>query len=141
VTIKRRTPLPRQSPKRAREQGRTFSTIVGPRQRPKRRNAKRKPSEFARCFGSKARVQFVKSLPCCVTGRRGGIDNAHVIRDGSEGMGRRGGFACIAPLRHELHSLLHTSPARFTERYGTPDFAKAAAETEQRWRVECGEGE
>lgn len=73
------------------------------------RNTARKASEFARCFGSVERVQWVKSLPClaCLLVDRqygwGKIENAHVARDGSEGMSRRGGFRCIAPLCRGHH--------------------------------------
>ena len=141
----RKSPPPRLSAKRQAENkasGRVqYSTIrqkpdakpLKRSGRPKARNAKRKASEFARCYHSKERVEFVKSLPCFATGIRGKSDNAHVTRDGSEGMGRKGGYRCIAPLTREAHRLWDTNPVRFTERYGEFDGEAMAAWTQREW--------
>lgn len=61
---------------------------------PKARNPKRKAREFERCYGSTARVAFVKSLPCIVCGR-GPCDNAHIRGDGA---GRKADYTAIVPL-------------------------------------------
>lgn len=104
----------------------------------KKKNARRKASEFERCYLSKERVEFVKSLPCFASGVRGNIDNAHVARDGSEGMGRKGGYRCIAPLSREAHRLLHRNPTRFYNTFGAFDWSAAAAWTEREWQKFSG---
>lgn len=76
----------------------------------KKRNAKRAKSEFARCFHSKERVAWIKSLPCVVCGAispifnlvRGRSDNAHTAKDG---MGRRAGYETIVPLCRSHHRI------------------------------------
>lgn len=105
--------------------------------RPKQKNPKRRESEFGRCYHSRERVKFVAGLPCFATGRVGGNDNTHVIDDGSKGMGRKSGYACIAPLSRDAHRLLHCKPVEFQERYGPIDFAFAAAWTEACWLADC----
>lgn len=64
--------------------------------RPKAVNRPRRASTFARCYGSKARVAWVRGLPCAACGVLGASQNAHVL--GPDGMGRKGGYAGIAPL-------------------------------------------
>lgn len=59
-------------------------------------NRKRRKSEFARCYHSKARVEWVKSLPCVFCAHRGCSENAHVW--GRSGMGRKGPYTEIVPL-------------------------------------------
>ena len=79
---------------------------------------KRKPSEFARIYGSKARVEWVKSLPCCVCRLRGLLEknqhagesyNAHTENGG---MGYKAGYETIAPLcaRHHMQFDQHIAP-------------------------------
>lgn len=101
------------------------------------KNVKRRRSEFARCFHSKARVEFVKSLACCATGRfatpADPIDNAHVCDDGSKGAGRRSGYACIAPLKRSAHRLLHVNPRKFREKFGHFNWSAMAAYTDAQW--------
>ncbi len=70
----------------------------------KKTNAKRKASEFARCYGSKDRVEFVRSLRCIVCAVFGGpwvySDNAHTENGGA---GRKGPFTSIIPLCRRHH--------------------------------------
>jgi hypothetical protein len=101
------------------------------------RNPKRRASEFARCYGSKERVAFVKSLPCIV--RRslsfavcdGEIHNHHTKNDG---IGRKGPASSIVPLCSRHHELLHEGGSEaFSDAYGLPLNA-LAADTERRWQ-------
>lgn len=113
-----------------------FSSIA-PSSKGKRkigRNAIRKIREFARCFHSKERVEFVKRLPCAATGKFGNIDNAHVCDDGTKGIGRRSGYRCIVPLNRDAHRLLHRHPTRFYNTYGAFDWPNLAAYTELQWQ-------
>ena len=69
-------------------------------------NPKRKASEWARCYGSKARVRFVAWLPCaCGCGLRP-CENAHI---GTGGMGRKGDYDTVVPLTPECHRRVHQS--------------------------------
>ncbi len=84
------------------------------RTRVKPRNAKRKASEFARCYGSKERVAWIRSLPCIIcelrsTPQVGPSDNAHVTGDG---MGRKADARFIVPLCRMHHACydIHRPP-------------------------------
>jgi hypothetical protein len=100
--------------------------------KPPKRNVKRRASEFARCYGSKARVAFVRSLPCSACGVIGYSQNAHVCRVGG-GMGRKAHYTTIVPLRGAMHRELHQiGRASFEEKYGV-DLDKAAADTQAAW--------
>lgn len=107
------------------------------RTRVKRVNPQRKAREFARCYGSKERVEWVKTLPCAACGIVGYSQNAHVGRAG-RGAGRRGDASQIAPLcsyrvtfvidkpvTRGCHQLHDEQPAIFASRY--PDFDATAA--------------
>lgn len=61
----------------------------------KRSNPARKAREFKRAYGSKARVAWVKSLPCVACGVVGYSENAHVT---SGGVGRKADASQIVPL-------------------------------------------
>lgn len=65
---------------------------------------KRSASEFRRIYGSRARVAFVKRLPCFSCWDFGEIQNAHVS---SGGMGRKANAAEIIPLCKACHALQH----------------------------------
>jgi hypothetical protein len=137
--LKRSTPPRKMSPKteaKRKSAGEKFigSTIAGPRKQVKRRNAKRRQTEFARCYHSKARVQWVKARACLVANAqcRQPIENAHVTDDGTKGMGRKSGFACIAPLCRFHHFELHIIGPEFESRYGV-SLAFAAAQTQLAW--------
>lgn len=62
-------------------------------------NRKRRQTEFARCYGSRARVAFVKGLPCIVC-FMSPSDNAHTVTDG---MGRKAAYTAIVPLCRRCH--------------------------------------
>ncbi len=75
------------------------------RTRVKPRNAARRVSEFARCYGSKERVAWIKALPCVVCAvqtvpQDGPSDNAHTATDG---MGRKADARFIVPLCRMHH--------------------------------------
>lgn len=97
--IRRKTPLPRPTKPIAR------SAIKPRTARPKARNVKRHAGEWARAYGSKARVAFVKSLGCCVSGCMDGpVENAHTVNGG---MGRKADANTIVPLCRAHHRFLH----------------------------------
>lgn len=57
----------------------------------------RSAKEFARIYGSKARVKFVERLPCAACGYAGEVrrENAHTKNDG---LSRKGHYTTIIPL-------------------------------------------
>ena len=63
----------------------------------------RKPSEYARCYGSRERVAWIKSLPCMECGGKPS-DPAHTA---TGGMGRKADASTIAPLCRRCHTLQH----------------------------------
>jgi 5-methylcytosine-specific restriction endonuclease McrA len=65
-------------------------------------NPVRRAREFARCYGSKARVAFIKTLACVVCGATPS-DNAH-IHGSKAGMGRKGPYTDIVPLCRSCHT-------------------------------------
>ncbi len=85
-------------------------------------NAKRRKSEFARTYGSKARVAWVKSLPCLVCGM-GPSENAHVVNGGT---GRKGDCYAIVPLCSDHHWQSH--------HFGWSSLGNKW--TDARWRIE-----
>jgi hypothetical protein len=96
--------FPPKAPKLARKR-----TPIARHTRVKRVNRKRKASEFARCYHSRARVRFVKALPCVVCAAispfiarvmAGRSENAHTVIDGA---GRKAGYETIVPLCHSHH--------------------------------------
>ena len=144
MTLTRKTPAkPRKPMKRGKPLTRRFSlrssvtTEMRKSRKPiarktvvKPRNAKRKAAEFARCFHSAERVEWIKSLPCCVSGIRGDIENVHVRGDGA---GRRAGFAWIVPMARELHRELHRIGIRSFEIKHDVDLYAKACNTAQAW--------
>ena len=78
-------------------------SIKPPRKRIKRKP--RSPSEFARIYGSKARVEWVKMQACRACGARPSV-NAHIGHEGA-GAGRKANYDQIAPLCHTCHTQLH----------------------------------
>ncbi len=93
--IRRKMPLPRATQPLAR-------TTRG-----KATNPRRKREAFARAYGSRGRVAFVKAFPCVVCVKRypkmwGDSDNAHV--PSKSGAGRKGDARRIVPLCRWHHT-------------------------------------
>lgn len=105
-------------------------------------NRKRRAAEWERAYGSKARVEFVKALPCCVCGSRYGVQNAHVGSHVEAGMGRRGDADTVAPLCLDCHAAQEGRTAAFEAARGLPAgfLARAAAETEASWQRHLASG-
>ena len=68
-----------------------------------KKNKKRADANYARAYGSKARVAFIKTLACGVCGTTPS-DNAH-IHGSKSGMGRKGPYTDIIPLCQSCHTL------------------------------------
>ena len=68
-------------------------------------NPKRRQSEFARTYHSKARVAWVKAQPCVVCGNTPS-ENAHVDNGGA---GRKAGYQHIVPLCATHHRQQHAN--------------------------------
>jgi hypothetical protein len=122
-----------------------------PRQSPLRSSGKpgrkpRKASNYRRIYGSKARVEAVKLMPCGACGVEGFSENAHVVK-GEKGMGYKAGYKCIAPLcgnhpNGRLGLLIPGCHLMFDEHRWAfdklfPDFdpITAAAATEAAWQA------
>ncbi len=98
---------------------------------PKKRNAQRKKSEFARCYHSVERVEFVNGLPCCVRGfHYGPMQNAHTE---TGGIGRKAGYKSIVPMCFTHHHDLHASGAETFQRDCNIDLSREAKLTDERW--------
>lgn len=97
---------------------------------------RRKPrtrSEFARIYGSKKRVAWIKSQPCiaAVWGCVGPMQNAHTENGG---MGRKADAKTIVPACQHHHDEMHHEGVRtFAMRYGVHPKALAVS-TEAAWQ-------
>ena len=69
-------------------------------------NAKRRTSEFARAYHSKAYVRHVKAMPCYACGQAGETDAAH---GETGGMGYKAGWETLLPLCRRCHTKQHQS--------------------------------
>lgn len=103
----------------------------GPKRSGRIRPKKRTAGEFSRIYGSKARVQWVKSQPCLVCGF-GPCENAHVV---SGGMGRKADANTIVPLCRDHHwQSHHYGWDVMANRWGREDFRlRLAADVQTRW--------
>lgn len=136
--MKPRQFIARISPKKVAANGGKYpsSSISSPRKAV--RKSKRKPSEFARIYGSKARVEWVKSLPCSAP--RCGFEHwtveGHHIETG--GTGYKADYTKIIPLCSQHHRFLHDiGRESFEARYGFK-LETLAAETERLWKEHSG---
>jgi hypothetical protein len=107
-----------------------------PRKAPKKVNAKRKAREFARAYGSKERVAWVKSLPCVACTSNGRSDNHHICGDGA---GRKADHTSIIPLCRACHLAWHRFGRRYVEVRAGFKAEQVAAATEQRWQTFNGQ--
>lgn len=79
-------------------------------------NRQRREKEFARAYGGKARVEFVKALGCCIC-KATPSDNAHL--PSRSGMSRKGDAERIVPLCRLHHRELHErGQASVEQRHG-----------------------
>jgi hypothetical protein len=101
----------------------------GGKPRPRKRSA----SEFARIYGSKARVAWVKSLPCVAAwGCAGPIHNHHVANGGA---GRKANAEMIVPLCDAHHRALHANGAAWFQIAYLLNLDERAERVERLWRA------
>lgn len=101
------------------------------RTRMKARNADRKAREFARCYHSVERVEWVKSLECAVPSCwRVNIENAHTVTGGA---GRKADAHTIVPLCGPHHRELHQVGTHTFQSVHGVDLAAVAARVAQAW--------
>jgi hypothetical protein len=93
------------------------------------RNDARREREFARSYGSRERVLWVQSLPCCRCGRRPS-DNAHTENGGR---GRKGDATVIAPLCRPCHRAYDEHRAPFDQSEARERVRVHAAVTAAQW--------
>lgn len=98
----------------------------------KRENKERRRSEFARCYGSKARVAWVKRQPCVWCGVGGENENAHTVNGGKS---RKGDYTTIVPLCRTHHCAFDEHRDPFDSQF-VRDFATVVMTdfTESRWQ-------
>ena len=135
----KKTPLrSRSAPLRSREPARGGG--IPRKTRIKASNAKRRMSEFARCYHSRERVRFVKGLPCFYCNAlspflgdatRGRCDNAHVETDGA---GRKASYDKIVPLCRSHHAWYDEHRAPFDRPEVREAFKPLARVTEELWQ-------
>ena len=115
------------------------------RARVRTRNTKRRTTNWQRAYHSAARVAFVKSLPCAITGDTGYPRrvNAHTRTGGA---GRKADYWTIIPLAPYLHELQHrkgwmavvANDRRWSAEHVRDTLAVIAAETQSLWLAHAG---
>jgi hypothetical protein len=102
-----------------------------PRKTPvKKVNQSRVRKEFIRCYGSKERVAFVRTLPCIVC-LSVPSENAHTT---SGGISRKADAGFIAPVCNSHHRELHQIGVEsFERKYFWAHLSEAAEATNRRW--------
>lgn len=101
-------------------------------------NAARRRREFARAYGSKERVAFVKSLPCIAWRHQciGQIENAHV---GNGGAGRKADAGNVVPMCKFHHAQLHRMGQKSFESLHGLSLEHEAILTQGAWEDASGE--
>lgn len=141
--------VPAPKPERSLPAKRQFSSIKPESHsskllRARKMEAKRKPikkksrskSEFARIYGSKQRVAWVKLQPCIVATSQciGGIEGHHIK---TLGTGIKAGYRFVVPLCFGHHRRLHVMGREtFEDRYDI-DLELSADRTHSRWEDFC----
>lgn len=118
-----------------------------PRKKVKPVNRARREREFARCYGSKERVAFVKAMPCiyCVallpilaeSDRMPPSDNAHTENGGK---GRKGHYTTIVPLDRRHHEWYDQHRGPFADPAIRAAIKAAAIRTEAAWQDHLNRG-
>ncbi len=126
--------LPRYSKKKLKANGGKLPsrTVTGARKPIKKKS--RSASEFARIYGSRARVAWVKTLGCVVSNpvcATQPIDNAHTRTGGTS---RKANAETIAPICRWHHRELHRIGQRSFEQKYYLNLASEAAQTEREWQ-------
>lgn len=111
--------------------------VRGGRIKPKPRT----PSEYARIYGSRARVRWVKHLPCCYcvalspffARTDGSSHNAHTV---SGGKGRKADACTIVPLCASHHRRYDEHKVPFDTPEARDAMKLAAAAIDSRWTQE-----
>lgn len=122
------------------------STVLRRGKPPKKRNPKRRASEFARCYGSKERVEWVKAFPClaCVALHsvfyfvEGRSHNAHTM---SGGGGRKADYDTIVPLCANHHRMYDERIAPLDTPEARAAIKASAANVERMWQEHLAERE
>jgi hypothetical protein len=145
--IKRSAPPRRISAKaaarRAASGERHLSSTIARQPRQAIPKKKRTPSEFARIYGSRERVAYVKQYGCWIMDAYcigEPVENAHTV---TGGMGRKANAETIIPLCRYHHRELHRHGAGTFQAAHDVNLARAAARVErdwQAWRRAAGEG-
>jgi hypothetical protein len=116
----------------------TINRSAPPKRRtpPKKVNRKRKAKAFARAYGGRDRLAFVKSLPCIAGNSRGtcaGEIHCHHIEVG--GAGLKAPADKTVPLCSLHHLILHNEGRQtFELAYGV-NLQDEARATELRWKI------
>ncbi len=100
--------------------------------RTKKKAWKRKPTEFARIYGSKERVLFVKDLPCVGCGLWHPVENHHIEGDG---LSRKADYTKIVPLCLPCHREYHSTSRRAFEKKHEVKLGTEAKLTESAWQA------
>jgi len=93
-------------------------------------NRERRKREFARAYGSKARVEWIQSLACLHCLSRPS-ENAHT--PSRSGMGRKGDASTIVPLCSACHHRLHQVGLETFQSESLLDLAQCAAIIDAAW--------
>lgn len=103
----------------------------------KKVNKKRRVSEWARAYGSKARVEWIKAQPSVASGL-GPCVNAHVKNGGA---GRKADAKWIVPLTDQEHKELHRVGIDTFEKEHWLELEYFAQKTEADWQAHSQRGE
>jgi hypothetical protein len=106
-------------------------------------NRARKASEFVRAYGSRARVRFVKALPCCycvalspLFGRTDGSShNAHTEGDGGS---HKASYTKIVPLCASHHRRFDEHQFPFDTEVVRALVRACCADVQAKWRAHVG---
>lgn len=91
---------------------------------------RRESGAFRRIYGSKARVQWIKSLPCACGCGETPCENAHTV---TGGMGRKADAHTIAPLRPACHRRYDQHKPPFDQDDVRDRVKSVAAQLAARW--------